>query len=87
MLEMLALMILRRREPELERPFKIPGGMPVLVLMLVLPMVLIGLLSFTTVREEGWLKQLPSVVAIFLGIVVYRVATTRQSRLQSAEDR
>jgi hypothetical protein len=50
-------------------------------------MVLIGLLSFTTVREEGWLKQLPSVVAIFLGIVVYRVTTTKQSRLQSAEDR
>jgi len=84
MLEMLALMILRSREPELERPFKIPGGMPVLVLMLVLPMVLIGLLSFTTVREEGWLKQLPSVVAIFLGIVVYRVATTKQSRADSS---
>lgn len=71
-LEMIALIVLRVKEPQLERPFKIPGGIPVLVIMAALPAGLMLLLSVATVQEEGWLKQIPSVLAIFIGLAIYR---------------
>jgi len=41
-LQFVSLIVLRIREPELARPFKIPGGLPVLVLLALLPMSLLG---------------------------------------------
>src|SRR5262249_55671712 len=42
-LEFVALVVLRVREPELARPFKIPGGVPMLVLLAVGPVILLGM--------------------------------------------
>jgi len=42
LLEFAALLVLRRRQPGLERPFRIPGGLPVAVLVSAGPAVLIG---------------------------------------------
>ena len=43
LLEFVALVILRVREPELRRPFRVPGGLPVAILLGVGPAVLLGL--------------------------------------------
>jgi amino acid transporter len=77
LLEMVALIVLRAKEPNLVRPFRIRGGYPVLVTMTLLPLGLILLLSVTTVREEGWIKQIPSMIAVLLGIGTYLVAKKR----------
>lgn len=72
MLEFAALVILRRQEPSLERPFRIPGGAWACGLLALGPVVLIGLLGWNSLAEEGWLKQVPTVVAILAGVIVYR---------------
>jgi amino acid transporter len=50
-LESLSLIILRYKEPDLVRPFKIPGGLPVLLLVFALPVSLVGLLVYATISE------------------------------------
>ena len=70
-LETGALLVLRWKEPELHRPFKIPGGWPVLILIFILPVSMAVLLVVLSVLEEGWRAQLPSLVAIASGPVVY----------------
>lgn len=42
LLEFLALIVLRVREPGLLRPFRIPGGVPALIVLALLPMSLLG---------------------------------------------
>lgn len=73
MLEFVALVILRRKEPSLERPFRIPGGVWACGLLAVGPAVLIGILGWNSLAEEGWLKQVPTVIAILAGVVVYKL--------------
>jgi amino acid transporter len=80
-LEFLALIVLRRREPDLPRPFRIPGGMPGAVLAAVGPT---ALLVFALVRnrsEQLDLGRLGSVSSLSfgmglmaLGVVYYFVA-------------
>ena len=48
-LEFVALIVLRIREPELPRPFRVPGGMFGAVAVGVAPMLLLG---FSVVRSE-----------------------------------
>jgi amino acid transporter len=50
MLEFVALIVLRIREPGLRRPFKVPGGMAGAVLIGVFPLLLLG---FSIVHGEG----------------------------------
>ena len=50
LLEFAALVILRVREPELRRPFRVPGGLPVAILLGVGPALLLGL---ALARERG----------------------------------
>ena len=50
MLEFLALIALRIKEPDLERPFRVPGGMAGAVLLGVCPLLL---LSFSIFHSEG----------------------------------
>jgi amino acid transporter len=49
-LEFLALIALRIKEPGLRRPFRVPGGMPGVVLVGVCPVLLLG---FAMVHSEG----------------------------------
>ncbi len=73
MLEFAALFVLRRKEPELSRPFRIPGGAPVCALLAIGPAILVVLLTWNSVVEEGWRKQIPTLVAIASGVVVYKL--------------
>jgi amino acid transporter len=49
-LEFVALIVLRVREPGLNRPFKVPGGMASAILIGVFPVLLLG---FSIVHGEG----------------------------------
>jgi amino acid transporter len=73
MLEFAALFVLRRKEPNLSRPFRIPGGAPVCALLAIGPAILVVLLTWNSVVEEGWRKQIPTLVAIASGVVVYKL--------------
>ncbi len=55
LLEFLALIQLRRRYPELVRPFRIRGGMPVVILISVLPALLI-LAATIQMLTTAWLE-------------------------------
>ena len=68
----MALYVLRRKEPGLARPFRIPGGAWVCALLAIGPAVLIGTLVWQDFEEQGWLKQRPTAIAIFAGVVVYQ---------------
>jgi amino acid transporter len=47
MLEFVAMAILRIREPELERPFRVPGGLTGAISLAIGPAILIGLAIFS----------------------------------------
>ena len=49
-LEFVALIVLRIKEPNLRRPFKVPGGMAGAILLGVSPVLLLG---FSIVHGEG----------------------------------
>jgi len=74
LLEFAALVALRRREPDLPRPYKIPGGWPILALVVLLPT---GLIVFAIVNsvffdeEYGWKSAAMSAAALATGPVVY----------------
>ena len=73
MLEFVALYVLRRKEPTLARPFRIPGGAWVCALMAIGPAALIVLLAWNNFAEEGWKKQIPTALAIASGVVAYQL--------------
>ena len=52
MLEFVALVVLRFTEPELPRPFKVPGGMFGAILAGLLPMPLLGFAIMRSDREQ-----------------------------------
>jgi amino acid transporter len=70
-LEFVALIVLRIREPELPRPFKLPGGVPVLVLMALGPTSLLGLALFDAIRSGHGRGLWIAAVAVAIGPVVY----------------
>jgi amino acid transporter len=70
-LEFAALIALRKKEPTLTRPFLIKGGLPILYLIAIPPILLTGLLAVVTVIEEGWLKQIVTLAAILVGVGFY----------------
>ncbi|HMS57154.1 MAG TPA: APC family permease [Fimbriimonadaceae bacterium] len=79
-LETLALIVLRVKEPDLPRPFKIPGGWPVLCLLLLLPVGMAGTLAVLSIKEEGWSAQWLTIAALASGPVVYAsIVATRRS--------
>ena len=53
MLEFLALLVLRIREPRIIRPFRVPGGIPGIALVTALPMILVGLAIVNEVADGG----------------------------------
>lgn len=70
-LEQSSLWILRKREPELPRPFRVPGGWPVLALIVVLPVSLVCLLVVLSIREEGWQGQWLTLLLIVSAPAIY----------------
>ena len=54
-MELISFLVLRWREPELERPFKIPGGWGVAIALASLPMLCIGTnLTFQVLDGAAW---------------------------------
>ncbi len=52
-LEFLALMALRIKKPEMERPFRVAGGWPGLILITVLPMTFAVIVAVASLRGNG----------------------------------
>jgi amino acid transporter len=70
-LETTALLVLRKKEPDLHRPFKIPGGWPVLWLVWALPVSMVALLVVLDTMEMGLATQGLTVAGLVSGPVVY----------------
>jgi amino acid transporter len=66
-LEFLALIILRRREPELPRPFRVPGGFVGTVLVGVAPTVLLGIALVRNRSEQLDLGRWGSISTLSVG--------------------
>ncbi len=79
LLEFAAFLVLRSRRPELPRPFVVPGGWPVAVLITAGPVLVTGyLLQSTLTGEPGafWL----GLVVLAVGVLLYPVCR-RSGRL------
>jgi amino acid transporter len=75
-LEFVALIVLRLREPDLPRPFRVPGGIVVAVLLGVPPMVLLGFAAFEA-SHGGWLAPILCAALIVVGPCLYLVVRRR----------
>jgi amino acid transporter len=78
-LEFVALVILRIKEPALARPFRVPGGLPVAVLLGLFPTVLFGVGLYKEVADEGshTASAGASLAALIVGAIVWY---TRRAR-------
>jgi len=78
LLEFLALIVLRVREPNLPRPFKVPGGLFGAVFIGVFPMLLLGFSIFRGDHEQilGMSSLLFGVLLIAGGFFAYGVDVT-----------
>jgi len=87
-LEFLALVALRIKEPNLDRPFRVPGGMTGACLLGVCPLLLLGLSVFHSAGERilGIDGLLFSVLLMLGGFITYwaHFATRGTARLASA---
>ncbi|HEX3100888.1 MAG TPA: hypothetical protein VHQ01_03795, partial [Pyrinomonadaceae bacterium] len=83
LLEFIALMALRRNEPDLERPFRIRGGRAVLVLITILPMSFAVVVIWATLSDpEADIRHLVVVVAGLLsGVLLYLVRKNKAAAL------
>jgi amino acid transporter len=88
-LEFVALIVLRVREPEMVRPFRVPGGMVVACLLGLLPAILLGLAIYDQAgkwtKEEGdWIAPAGALVLgaglTALGPIVYLAARLAQRK-------
>lgn len=72
-LEFVALLVLRKTAPDLPRPFKIPGGWLVLILITIAPMLFaLAVLAATLSDPEAELWQIYVVAgSLFSGVLLY----------------
>lgn len=82
-LEQTSLWVLRRREPDLPRPFRVPGGWPVLASILVMPVSLVALLVVLSIGEEGLSTQWLTAILLVSGPVIYWLCR-RSKRVRAA---
>ena len=79
-LELLSFLVLRRREPNMSRPFRIPGGWCVAVVLCILPLLCIGAAAYFRVQEPveeggGFWQVIGLALAIMLsGPILYPLA-------------
>ena len=72
-LEFAALIALRIKYPDLPRPFKIPGGWPVIALITVLPTVIVGYAVYQNIQDEGWNSMYLSFGAAAIAPLAYPI--------------
>jgi amino acid transporter len=72
-LEFVALIVLRRKRPDLRRPFRVPGGWVSIALVTVAPMLCAVVLLFVSLTgEDADPKQAAIVAAVIVtGIALY----------------
>jgi amino acid transporter len=84
LLEFIALLILRIKEPHLPRPFKIPGGWFVLILVVFLPIAVILFAFYNLFHEGALLTFWMLCAAVVSGGLVWWLS--RGKRLSERED-
>jgi amino acid transporter len=86
LLEFAALIALRRKEPDLPRPFRVPGGPLGLLLVTAPPAILIAISCVRNHAERiGSINALTVGIAlVLLGGVLYFIAAGRRNAAQSA---
>lgn len=77
-LECLSLAILRRKEPNLLRPFRIPGPLFIVDAIVVIPVLVIGLLIVLSTLSDGWGAQIPTGIAILSGPILFYIIRFRK---------
>jgi amino acid transporter len=85
-LELVALVVLRVREPRLPRPFRVPGGLPGVIALGVPPTALILYALYSGRAERfGALSAIAlGGLLVFAGIVVYALTSRRRRSAPSA---
>jgi len=75
LLEFVALAVLRFREPELARPFRVPGGLFGAIAIGIPPMLLLGFSIIRSEHEQVWNKSSFAfgMILIAAGVVAYAV--------------
>ncbi len=81
MLQFGALVVLRIKQPQLERPFKIPGGWIAVTIIILLPMFCGAVLLYATLHDETSLGQILLIGGIVLtGPGLYALRQNGQGR-------
>ena len=75
LMEFVALVVLRIREPDMERPYRIPGGWFGIALVVIFPVGIIAFALLNQVIEEGWFHAV-GLAALFIvsGPILYPIA-------------
>jgi amino acid transporter len=79
-LEQVSLLILRIKEPLLERPFKIPGGWPVVGLVVILPISVVAAFVVLSIQEEGLAAQGFTIASLVSAPLLYGVISAVKGR-------
>lgn len=75
LLELAALVVLRIREPDMHRPFKVPGGWPGIIILCVLPIGIIVIALAGQVQDAGWFGSVgAALLAMSTALVLYPIA-------------
>jgi amino acid transporter len=84
-LEFVALVVLRRREPDLHRPFRVPGGMPGAIVVGIGPTLLIAFALWAARNEQvlGLNALLFAALVGIAGAAVYGVTELVRRRTQA----
>jgi amino acid transporter len=84
-LEFAALIALRKRAPEMSRPFRIPGGWPGVILVALAPLSCGALLVITSVRSESAEPRQALIVigAMLSGVLLFVVKRRRRNSKSS----
>lgn len=87
LIEFAALLVLRAREPDLHRPFRIPGGWPAVIFVTLFPAGMVCFAVANQLLEEKSLAFWLSAAALATGPAMYWVASRWRSGLptRSAE--
>ena len=73
-LEFITLIVMRRRHPELERPFTVPGGPVMPWVILLVPAAVITTAVYFTVLESGLFAGVGlAIIGLLTGVVAYFV--------------
>ncbi len=76
LLQFVALAVLRVRSPDLRRPFRIKGGWPAVIAVIVVPSVVYGVGIYYLIVEEGWMRGVGwSLAAMATGVIAYPFAS------------